>query len=165
MSNPKKDEQLSLFGDAQELSIPGAWHCDKRVRRLVSEALTRARLDLKKDRFAVAADISRRLDDDFSESVLNQYSSESRDNYQIPVNKAPAFCRATLDVGLMRIQLEPLVRDPETRPLLEAMLRSLGIALFDDEAGRLAELGKCIVEQKKSRKDALQLLRELMDGV
>lgn len=164
MSNPKKDEQLTLFGDAQELAIPGAWHCDKRVRRLVSEALTRARVELKKDRFAVAADMARRLDDDFSESVLNQYSSESRDNYQIPVNKAPAFCRATLDVGLMRIQLEPLVRDPETRPLIEAMLCSLGIELFDGQAAKLAELGKCVVEQKRSRKDSFELLKELLGG-
>lgn len=165
MANPKKDAQLTLFGEAQQLSIPGAWDCDKRIRRLVSEALGNARLALGKDRFAVAAEIARMIDLDFSESVLNQYSSESRDNYQFPANKVAAFCHAVRDVGLVRIILAPLVRHPDDLALVEEMLRSLGIELFDGAAGKLAEIGKCIVEQKRSRKDALELLREYMDGV
>ena len=157
--------QLDLFDSVREMDIPGAWNATRQWRRQVSESLTRARLALGKDRFAVAAEVARMLDAPFSEAVLNQYSAESRDNYQLPGNKIAPLCRATLDLSLVKLILEPLARCPETRPLLEALLIRIGIPIIGQERDRLAQLGQAVVESKKSRQDALQLLRELMDEV
>lgn len=59
---------------------------------LVGEMLARARLaDPKKDRWGIAAEMSRLTGHDVSKLMLDGYTAESRDNFNLPLWLVPAL--------------------------------------------------------------------------
>ena len=85
------------------------------------QALSRAISGCGKDRYLIAAEISRLTQRDMSKEMLDKYTS-SDPQYRYPAECLSAFCRVTGTLEPFRYLLEPLDADvlhPEDRDLVE----------------------------------------------
>lgn len=114
----------------------GSLNFDAQVCATLADALR----DCKKDRYQVAAEMSRLLGREVSKNMLDAYTAESRDAYNFPLNYLAAFEVATESLALT---------------LLIAKLR--GCRMLVGEEAVLAELGKVEREEigLRQRKQAL----------
>lgn len=122
--------------------VGGSLNFDPQICAALSDTLKQSR----KDRYEIAADMSRLLAREVSKNMLDAYTAESRDAYNFPLNYVAAFEVATESFALTQ---------------LLAQLR--GCRMLVGEDALLAELGKVEREelQLRERKVALraQLLR------
>lgn len=92
MRRPVVDLTEDLFEVPQAAAcIPSALNCGAEVAHLVSQALK----DCPKDRYEVAAEMSRLTGKDVSKLMIDGWSSEARDNFNMPLYLVPAFECAT----------------------------------------------------------------------
>lgn len=92
--------------------------------RQVSSAVSKMMKDDNRDRFDLAAAMSRLLDGDVSKSMLDKYSSETSEEHNISAGRFIALVAAT-----------------GRYDVLEALLRKIGCALVVGEEIRTVELG------------------------
>lgn len=92
--------------------------------RQVSSAVSRMMKDDERDRFDLAAAMSRLLDADVSKSMLDKYSSETSEEHNISAGRFMALVAAT-----------------GRYDVLEALLRKIGCALVVGEEVLTVELG------------------------
>lgn len=71
----------------------------QRVREVVSEALKR--MDCK--RWEVAGRMSELCGVEITESMLNAWTAESKENHRFPLELVPAFCQVTGDYTLIEM--------------------------------------------------------------
>lgn len=114
----------------------GSLNFDVELRAALSDALKLC----PKDRFRVAAEMSRLLGREVSKFMLDAYTAESRDAYNFPLNYAPALEVATSSFALT-----------------ELLARKRGCRVLVGEESLLAELGR--IEQAKA--DLARQEREL----
>lgn len=132
------------FATADLFEIPqaplpsgGSLNFDAQLRHALSDALKQC----KKDRYHVAADMSRLLGREVSKNMLDAYTAESRDAYNFPLNYVAAFEVAT-----------------ETFTLTQLLAAQRGCKLLVGEDALLAELGKIerTEHELRERKSALK---------
>jgi hypothetical protein len=76
-------------------ATPGSMDFRASVSLIVTDALAHAHALMHKDRFAVAADMSRLAGKDISKWMLDGYTSEARDEFNVPAYLIPALEVAT----------------------------------------------------------------------
>src|SRR3990167_9566455 len=115
----------------------GSLNFDHELRAVLSDELKRC----PKDRYQVAAEMSRLLGREVSKHMLDAYTAESRDAYNFPLNYAAAFEVAT-----------------DSFSLTELLAGKRGCKLLVGEEALLAELGKIEREEQtlRVRKQALK---------
>lgn len=130
------ENQLSLF-DAlvQEAAVvgpqepaPGSLNQATQVRAGISEAIRKSNMK----RWEIAGRMSELAGCEVTESMLNAWSAESRDDRRFPAELLAAFCYITGDRDLLRIALQPL-----------------GCYLFETEQAVMAELGRLTVQRQQ----------------
>lgn len=98
-----------LTSDMFEIPLPvtqnaGSLSCRAEIAALMSEAIK----DCDKDRYQIAAEMSRLLDRDISKYMLDAYTSESRDTQIPPIDTALAFDLATGGISLLKFYADKL---------------------------------------------------------
>jgi len=82
MSKVKNDSQLDLFCIPEpEVFIPGRSEHAREVSQLVSKILKESQ---HKDRYAIAAEMSRRCGKDVTKNMLDAYASAGREDHPLP---------------------------------------------------------------------------------
>lgn len=116
-----------------------------RVREVVSEALKG--MDCK--RWVVAGQLSERCGMEITESMLNAWTAESKENHRFPLEIVPAFCEVTGDYTLM-----------------EMMAAACGCRLVTSEEVYLLKLGKINQAKRNLQKQEQEVRRsyERMKG-
>jgi len=92
--------------------------------RVVAAAVAQALKNDPRDRYEIAAAMSRLLDEDVTKFMLDAYASEARDQHNIPAHRALALVLVT-----------------ERYDLLDAMVRRIGASLLVGEEIITARLG------------------------
>ncbi len=85
------------------------------------QSLSRAIAGCGKDRYLIAAEISRATQRDVSKEMLDKYTSSDA-AYRLPAEVLPAFCHVTGSLEPFRYLLDPLgsdVLNPDDRDLIE----------------------------------------------
>ncbi len=127
MKSKSDNRQLTMdFNTFFEIPTPqepifGGMDYNLELRHLVSETLKKC----SKDRFTVAADMSRLTGREISKGMLDSWSSEARAEWRFPLEFAPAFEVAT-----------------DTYALTEFMARKRGCKVYAGDDLLAAELGK-----------------------
>lgn len=93
--------------------------------RVVAAAVAQALKDDSRDRYEIAAAMSRLLDEDVTKFMLDAYASEARETHNVPAHRALALVAVT-----------------ERFDLLDAMMRRIGAALLVGPEIITAELGQ-----------------------
>lgn len=125
-------------------STPASMDHRTQVAHLVSEALDGARrIDPDADRYAVAAQVSRLVGKEVSKSMLDGYTAESRDAFNVPFYMIPALETACGTTALT-----------EWLCGLRGGVLVLGPAAIDAEIGRLQN-------DIDSRRDVIRELKDL----
>lgn len=130
---------LELFEIPEPPSpIGGSLNFDASICASLSDTLKAC----SKDRFIVAAEMSRLLGREVSKYMLDAYTAESRDAYNFPLNYVPAFEVAT-----------------GTLALTQLLSKLRGCRVLVGKESLLAELGKVEHEELllKERKAALRV--------
>lgn len=99
---PRVPDRLTLdLFEIPEAPVPagGTLNFDAAICAALSEQL----LQCGKDRYQVAADMSRLLGRDVSKHMLDAYTAESRDAYNFPLNYVAAFEVATESLALTQL--------------------------------------------------------------
>lgn len=119
------------------LPAGGSLNFDAQIQHVLSDAIKAC----KKDRYQVAADMSRLLGREVSKHMLDAYTAESRDAYNFPLNYVAAFEVAT-----------------ESLTLTQLLAGKRGCRILVGEEALFAELGKIEREEQalKERKHALK---------
>ncbi|MBE3574569.1 MAG: hypothetical protein IMW99_03805 [Firmicutes bacterium] len=131
----KTDNQLSLFdalvreaaATAQDPAA-GSMNQATLIRAGISEAIRKSGMK----RWEIAGRISELTGCEVTESMLNAWSAESRDDRRFPAELLAAFCYVTGD-----------------RELLRTILQPLGCHLFETEQAVMAELGRITVQKQQ----------------
>lgn len=108
--------------------------------RQVASAVARILKDEERDRYDVAAAMSRILDADVSKSMLDKYSSESSEEHNISFGRGLALIAAT-----------------GRYDVLEALVRKIGCALVVGEEVLTVELGHVAAQIEKLQERQRQL--------
>jgi hypothetical protein len=90
-------------------------------RQCLSRAISQAASQLGKDRYQIAAEISRLMARDLTKEMLDKYTS-SAPEYRYPAEGLTAFCHVVGSYDPFRYLLEPLNMDilkPEDRDLIQ----------------------------------------------
>jgi len=122
--------------------IAGSLDYGLEIRHLISDTLKTC----KKDRFVVAAEMSRLTGREISKGQLDSWSAESREGWRFPLEFAPAFEVAT-----------------ETYVLSEFLARKRGCKLFAGEDLYAAELGK-LETLKNEINSKIKLLKQHIES-
>lgn len=143
MPHRRDSRTLDLF-DIPEAPVPtgGSLNFDAQICATLSETLKHC----PKDRYRVAADMSRLLAREISKHMLDAYTAESRDAYNFPLNYVAAFEVATASFALTQ---------------LLAKLRGCRILVGEDAL--LAELGK-IEREEQALTQRKQAIRAYLKG-
>lgn len=94
-----------------------------------------------RDRYAIAADMSRLLDDEITKPMLDGYASEARETFNIPFVRMLALVQAT-----------------DRYDLLDRLVRRIGAALLVGDEIRTAEIGNIDrqIQKLKERRRAIE---------
>ncbi len=138
--------QMSLFDGlhipkAPDLS-PGSLNYATELRHAISEALKRT----AKDRFEVAAEMSRLLGIEISKSQLDSWSAESRTEWRFPVEYLAAFEAAC-----------------GTFSILELLARKRGCRVIMGDECRQVEIGR-LEAMKEEISKKLKMLKQTKVG-
>jgi hypothetical protein len=125
---------------AGRLEESGKFNIDIRLRELLSSALKRSRLS----RYEIAGKMSELLGVETTKSQLDSWTAESKECHRFPFAYAAAFCAATGDRSILRIQAE-----------------LCGGYFIDGEDAIRLELGK-IEEQKEQLASREKAIREFL---
>lgn len=122
------ENQMRLFdlleGHIQEAPgepAPGSFDMSAAVRQGISESIRRSGMK----RWEIAGQMSELLGHEITESMLNAWSAESREDRRFPTEYLAAFCHVTGD-----------------RELLKQIARRLQCWLYESEEAVMAELGR-----------------------
>ncbi|OUN00481.1 MAG: hypothetical protein BAA04_08255 [Firmicutes bacterium ZCTH02-B6] len=123
------ENQLSLFDVLQDAATkmtptepaPGSMDMGSCIRQSISEAIRRSGLK----RWEIAGRMSELLGVEITESMLNAWSAESREDRRFPAEYLAAFCYVTGD-----------------REILRAIARKVHCWLLESEEAVMAELGR-----------------------
>lgn len=111
----------------------------------VSEALKDALKNCGLSREIVAEEMSRLTGDQISVNHLNNWTSESKNGWRMPLEYAAALTAVTGDVGVVKAALE-----------------GTGLHVLDNEEAAIYELGRITaedMERKKRKKEVLERLK------
>lgn len=134
---------IDLFDiPAPPTPVGGSLNFDAQVCASLTDALKAC----SKDRYQVAADMSRLLCRDVSKFMLDAYTAESRDAYNFPLNYVPAFEVAT-----------------DSYALTQLLSRLRGCRVLIGEDALLAEYGR-IQQQKAELADRERALKQRIGG-
>lgn len=148
------ENQLSLFDVIQETAAsmdpaepaPGSFDMSSAIRRGISEAVRRSGLK----RWEIAGRMSELLGVEVTESMLNAWSAESREDRRFPAEYLAAFCYVTGD-----------------RDLVREIARKMQCWLLESEEAVMAELGRINWRRQQlaaREKQVKQYLQEMKRG-
>ena len=139
----RPDERTAdLFAPSPAEVPPGSLACSVEVAHTMSEALRAC----GRDRYEVAARMSRSLGREVTVAMLNAYTAESRETHNVSLERAIAFDTAT-----------------DTFALLQLHARKCGATVLRGADCYLAELGR-IESQRRELADRERALRVLIRG-
>jgi len=144
MPKPKRKPALSAdqlafsFAPAPVPSSEGALAA---LERQTASAVAQILKDEPRDRYTVAAAVSRLLGDDVSKLMLDAYASEARDSHNISLARFLALIAAT-----------------DRHDVLNALLNKIGCAVLVGEEVYLAEIGH-LESQKRELEERLRMLK------
>ncbi|MDQ5987989.1 MAG: hypothetical protein CSYNP_03742 [Syntrophus sp. SKADARSKE-3] len=148
MKRQLDDRQLTMnFDTLFEIPTPvdptaGSMDYGLELRHLISETLK----NCKKDRFAIAGEMSRLTGREITKSMLDSWSAESRTEWRFPFEFATAFEVAT-----------------GTYILTEFLARRRGLKVYGGKAIYAAEIGN-LETQKAEINNKIKLLKQHLDS-
>jgi len=100
--------------------LPGAWNFRIEIAHVMGESIKAA----SKDRYSIAADMSRLLGREVSSNMLDKYTSEAAEGHHPSLEVAIAFDAATEQMGLLGMYASKL--GAKVLPGKDALLAELG---------------------------------------
>ena len=122
-------------------TLPGAWNFRIEIAHVMGEAIKAA----EKDRYSIAADMSRLLGREVSVNTLDKYTSEAAEGHHPSLETAIAFDQVTGGVALLAMYAGKL--GCKVLPGKDALLAELG---------RLEQMKGEIAKQEKAIKRVLE---------
>ncbi len=95
--------QVSFFDTPSPVAGP---ELSTRLREALAEALASAKETAGRDRYAVAAEMSRLMGRDMTKNMLDRYTAPSADEWRFPLEALPALIAATGDTRIVTIIVE-----------------------------------------------------------
>ena len=142
MKRHPDERTADLFAASPAEVPPGSLACSVEVAHTMSEALRAC----GRDRYEVAARMSRSLGREVTVAMLNAYTAESRETHNVSLERAIAFDTAT-----------------DTFALLQLHARKCGATVLRGADCYLAELGR-IESQRRELAERERALRVLLRG-
>lgn len=103
------------------------------LRQALGATLQGVRLASRRDRFAIAADVSRLSGSDVTKNMLDRYAAPSTEQWRFPAELVPALVVATGD-----------------RRVLALLARAAGLTVITDAERRLVEIGRAYLEKTRA---------------
>lgn len=153
MNRPRKQVapgqlEMSFFDvPATPRSDAGSLDIAQSVRDTLNDTLATAKAD-GRDRYDIAASISRLSGRDMSKDMLDRYTAPSSDGHRFPLEALPALIQATGDFRL-----------------LELIAHKCGCKVLRGEEAMLAEIGALMLQERTTKDRLSQIKKAVPDSV